>query len=244
VYLALQIALLLAWVPLNVLIIAALLRGDYRRYPLILAYVVVEFLATAAELPAYWAAYSHTPQSEDLRNLVYWLDEAVAQVLIYAVVIGLIYRATGKLRSRRLIRVCLTGGALAFAAVSFGVHYAPGAKVGLWMTSWTRDLNFCSAVLDVVLWGLLIVSRERDQRVLLLSGALGIQFTGQAIGESLRQLASQHHWYLLVNAGSVLVVVADLVRSYIWWRVFRTSESRIAGRTLPVHRASGEAPQK
>src|SRR5579872_1526588 len=93
-----QVAILVVWIPLNVLIIAGLLRGDYRRYPLILAYVVVEFLATAAELPAYWSVYVHRlPESEDLRNLVYWLDEAVAQVLIYAVVIALIYRATEKL---------------------------------------------------------------------------------------------------------------------------------------------------
>ena len=52
------------------------------------------------------------------------------------------------------------------------------------MTPWTRDLNFCSAILDLALWALLIAAREKDHRLLLLSGGLGIQFTGEAIGES------------------------------------------------------------
>src|SRR5579863_4234314 len=112
---AFQVAALLVWLPLNLLIISALLRGDYRRYPLILAYTVVEFLAAAAELPAYWAVYRHTAQSEDLQRFVYWMDEAIAQVLIYAVVIALLYRASQKLASRRVIRLCLTVGAVAFA---------------------------------------------------------------------------------------------------------------------------------
>ena len=56
---AIQIVALLLWLPLNLLILAALLRGEYRRFPLIFAYVVVEFLATAAEVPAYWAVFSH-----------------------------------------------------------------------------------------------------------------------------------------------------------------------------------------
>jgi hypothetical protein len=239
---AFQVAALLVWLPLNLLIIAALIRGEYRRYPLILAYVVVEFLATAAEVPALWAYYKHTPQSENLLVLVYWLDEAIGQVLIYAVVISLIYRASRKLDSRRLVRLCITAGAILFAGVSFLIHYVPGARTGLWMTPWTRDLNFCSAVLDLVLWGLLIASRERDQRLLLLSGALGIQFTGEAIGESVRQLATLWHSHTVAQIGGELMVVADIVRTYIWWRVFRTVEAParpIAAAVLP-----GQAPQK
>jgi hypothetical protein len=237
--------LLLLWIPLNVLIIAGLLRGDYRRYPLILAYVVVEFLATAAEVPAYWAVYSHrVVESEDLRNFVYWLDEAIAQVLIYAVVISLIYSASRRLAARRLVRWCVTTGAVAFAAGSFAIEYVHGGKVGLWMAPWTRDLVVCAAVLDLALWGLLIASRERDERLLLLSGALGIQFTGQAIGWSIIQVAIARRSHQLFQVGSPLVVIADLVRSFIWWRVFRSAESPTSVRTLPARTAAEQAPQK
>jgi len=242
---AFQVAALLVWLPLNLLIISALLRGDYRRYPLILAYTVVEFLAAAAELPAYWAVYRHTAQSEDLQRFVYWMDEAIAQVLIYAVVIALLYRASQKLASRRVIRLCLTVGAVAFAGGSFFFHMMRwhDHRIGMWMTPWTRDLNFCATVLDLVLWGMLIASRERDQRVLLLSGALGIQFTGEAIGESVRQLAMGWHSHGVAQFGGELMVVADLVRCYIWWRVFRTAESP-AMQALPAARVGTQAAQK
>jgi hypothetical protein len=240
-----QVAALLVWVPLNLLIIAALLRGEYRRYPLILACAVVEFLAAAGEIPAYWAVYNHVRQSRDLQNIVYWLDEAVSQVLIYAVVIGLIYRASQKLESRRLVRICLTGGAVSFAAISFAIHYSPGVTVGIWMTPWTRDLNFCAAVLDLILWGLLIASREKDQRLLLLSGALGIQFTGEAIGESVRDLATGRQLHTISQLGGELMVVADIVRTYIWWRVFRTAEAPAGGaRKVATNTLPNQAAQK
>jgi hypothetical protein len=221
--LAIQVGALLLWLPLNLLIIAALLRGEYRRFYFIFAYTVVEFLATAAEIPAYWAVYTHGHQAETLQVFVYWTDETIAQVLIFAVVISLIHKATAQLTNRRVLRMVLVVGAFLFAGVSFLVHFTPSVKPGLWMTPWTRDLNFCAALLDLVLWALLIASREKDRRLLLLSGALGIQFTGEAIGEAVRQLAIQHRSHPVALLGSTLVVTADILRSYIWWRVFYKS---------------------
>lgn len=218
---ALQVGALLLWLPLNLLIIAALLRGEYRRFPLLFAYTTIEFLAAAAEIPAYWSVYTHGHQAESLQVFVYWMDEAIAQVLIFGVVISLIYKATAKLRTRRVVRTSMIAGAALFTGVSFFIHYVPRVQTGLWMTPWTRDLNFCAAILDLGLWMLLIASREKDHRLLLLSGALGIQFTGEAIGESVRQLASLHRSHPIALLGGLMVVIADIVRSYIWWRVFQ-----------------------
>jgi hypothetical protein len=223
--LAIQVGALLLWLPLNLLIIAALLRGGYRRYPFVFAYTAVEFLAAAAEIPAYWAVYTHGPKAEGLQVFVYWMDEAIAQVLIFAVVMSLIYKATTGLRTRRALRTGLIAGAVLFTAISFLIHYIPRVQVGLWMTPWTRDLNFCAALLDLALWALLIASRQKDQRLLLLSGALGIQFTGEAIGEAVRQLAILNRSHPIALLGSTLVVGADILRSYIWWRVFQKAPS-------------------
>jgi len=54
---------------------------------------------------------------------------------------------------------------------------------------------------------------------------LGIQFTGEAIGGSVRQLSTLHHSHPISLVGSTLVVTADIVRSYIWWRVFQKARS-------------------
>jgi hypothetical protein len=94
------------------------------------------------------------------------------------------------------------------------------------MTPWTRDLNFCSAILDLALWALLIAAREKDQCLLLLSGGLGIKFTGEAVGTSIRQLALRTRSRTLSLSGGVLMLLANLIFLYIWWQAFRTTPVR------------------
>ena len=112
------------------------------------------------------------------------------------------------------------------------------------MTPWTRDLNFGSAVLDLGLWTLLIASREKDRRLLMLSGALGIQFAGEAIGGSIRNLAVAIYGPTaqarpLLMTGNVLIMVANLVCMYIWWQAFR--EARAGA--LPAYSPPGRGPE-
>ena len=84
------------------------------------------------------------------------------------------------------------------------------------MTRLTRDLNFCAAILDLGLWALLIGSRKKDYKLLLVTGALGIQFAGGAIGQSLRDVSPA-----MVTVASDFTVITGLARVYIWWQAFR-----------------------
>jgi hypothetical protein len=63
---------------------------------------------------------------------------------------------------------------------------------------------------------LLIGTRQKDRKLLLITGALGIQFTGGAIGQALRDMSPA-----IVTAGSEFTVITNLIRLYIWWQVFR-----------------------
>jgi hypothetical protein len=225
--LALQVIGWAVGVPLEVLIIAALLRGHYRRYPFVFLYSLGNFFTTIIDISTYAAYFAGVPGFKQIRVWWYWRNEGVMQVLTYAVVISLIYHATKNLASRRLVRVGLVSGAVLFASISFLRHYGPQLPLSTWMTSWTRDLSFCSTILDLALWAMLIGSREKDKRLLLLSGSLGIQFTSDAIGEAIRSISSSPG----VMAGNVLMLIANLVVPYIWWRTFRqppTKEERYA----------------
>jgi hypothetical protein len=156
------------------------------------------------------------------------------QPLVYAVVVSLIYRATEKAPSRRLVRGALIGGAALAAGASYLYHYHPQIPHGDWMAFWTRDLTFFSAFLDLALWGLLLASRVRDNRLLLVSGGLGIQFTGEAIGESLRSMAVQHRSHALSFAGSFVTTIVDLTSLYIIWQAFRDSKSPREQKSRPL----------
>ena len=217
--LATQVCALLIAIPLQIRIIAALLRGRYRRFPILFAYMIVAFLTTVVEAPtAVTYLRNFTPHT--LSNL-YWPLEDLSQVLVYSVVMSLIYQATAKLRARRIVRASLIAGAVLFAVISYLIHHEPGANPGSWMTPWTADLNFCAMILDLALWALLITSRERDHRVLLLSGGLGIDMAGGAIGESVRNLAQPTRSHPLSFTGSLIGMLANLVFLYIWWRALR-----------------------
>jgi hypothetical protein len=216
---ALQYAGWLIGLPLELLIVAALLRGPYRRFPFIMLYGVALFLTTVLEISVYEAYYYSGKRLRLGRTFAqyYWIDEGIRQTLLFAVVISLVYLASVALRSRAVVRGFLVCGAVIFAGAAFLVHYDRNAVVGEWMTLWLRDLNFSAAILDLGLWAMLLASRYKETRLLLLSGALGIQFTGEAIGQSLRHMFP---WSL--SPGDVVTMLANLVCLWIWWQALRT----------------------
>jgi hypothetical protein len=213
------------WYSLQAVVITRLLRGKWRQFPLIFAFVIAEFLVAVAQLPTFWAVSFHATQAvRSWSARIYDRGEVFLEFFTFVVVISLIFRATAYLQSRGLMRVVCVAGAILFVGISFWVHYDARISPGLWMTPWTRDLNVGSTILDLALWSLLLAQRRTDDRLLLLVGALGIQFTGAAIGHSLRSMAPHGHyhaWSAIV--GGKVVVLTSIIRVYLWARAFRTA---------------------
>jgi hypothetical protein len=59
----------------------------------------------------------------------------------------------------------------------------------------------------------------------MVSGGLGIQMAGKAIGHSLRQLSP-----LNPLAGDLVIVLSHLLCLYIWWHAFRRFDPEAAAR--------------
>jgi hypothetical protein len=232
----------LAGILLDVLVITALLRSNgYRRFPFLLLYVGVDFLTSVIELQPTLAL--HTDASESVRQAwsgIYWWNERVLQVLVFLIVISMAYRATAHIRPRRTLLGGVIVGTLVVAAVSFAAHFDSHVSTGIWMTPWTRDLNFAAAILDLGLWAVLIGSREKDYRILMVAGGLGIQFTGGAIGQALRSLTVG--WQTIF---SDLMFLSNLACLYIWWQAFRLPRAKTRTRQPePVPDASFRAAPK
>ena len=94
------------------------------------------------------------------------------------------------------------------------------------MTLVSRDLNFCAAILDLLLWLLLLAAARKERQLLMLSGGLGIEFAGDAIGHGLRSIGTQirtAHLQIsdaLLFTGGILIPVTFLCCLYLWWRAF------------------------
>jgi hypothetical protein len=198
------------------MVIAALLRGEYRRYPFIFLYAVVDLLTTILEIQPSMAYSSGTPEAKHQWALMFWFNERIMQVLVFLLVISLIYAVTKHLRFRRTLLLGIICGTILFAAISLWVHSDPNLPLGRYMTRWTRDLNFWEVFLFLGLWALLISSRQKDYKLLLITGALGIQVTGGAIGMALRDVAPA-----IVAPASDFLMITNVVRLYIWWQAFR-----------------------
>ena len=226
----LQVCAYLFGVPLELMVIAALLRGEYRRYPFIFLYAVVDLLTTILEIQPSMAYDSGTPQAKHQWVMRFWFNERIMQVLVFLLVISLVYTATKHLRPRRALLLGIICGTILFAAISFWFQHDPNPlEVSRYMTRWTRDLNFCAAILDLGLWALLIGSRQKEYKLLLITGALGIQFTGGAIGQALRDTSPA-----IVALASDFLMLTNLARLFIWWQAFRGQPHALpAGNALP-----------
>ena len=235
--LAIQVGLYLAGLSLDVLILTVLLRGQWKRYPFVFLYLIADFLTTVAEMPVSLGLIVARPHS--ILEDVYWIDERIIQMLVYLLVISLVYRATVQWKPRRTILAGVIGGSILFWGVSFLIYFNPAAETGQWMTPWMRDMNFCTIFLDLGLWGALIGARQKDFKLLMVTGALGIQSTGNAIGDALRLIS-----HSLAEPTAYFMVFANLTCLYIWWRAFRMPDVPPSSRPHPVAaRTSGSRSQ-
>lgn len=204
----------------QVLLIAALVRGSYRDFPFLFAYAVASFLATAVEVAAIldlmgWSRYTYK---------YYWINDVILQILIVLLVFSLMHVSLQENPRRPFVMRMLGLAAVAVAAVSLAVYW--DEPLNRKMTNIGRNLSFAAVLLNLALWMSLIRNRLPDRRVLLISGALGIQMAGQAIGHSLRQLATPRRSLPLVNAGNIVIAVAHVMCLYLWWQVLRKHEAR------------------
>jgi hypothetical protein len=196
-------------------------------------YASANFVTAAVEIPFRVQAFL-TRDPADLGRIakVYWADETILQILVFVVVISLIDQAASEGRRRRVIRAGLIAAAFLIAGASLLIRYVPPpAKSGVWMTLWTQDLNVCTTVLDLALWTMLIASRQGDRRLLLVSGALGMQFTGEAIGAAMRNLSVPRMLEAVSTTGSVITMMADMACLYVLWQAFRPARDCVPSLT-------------
>ncbi len=228
---ALQLCAWIVGIPLQLIVIAAMVRGSYRQYPLVFVYLIAGFLAAVAEIPANMARFYGQPTGHLSFAILYWIDDVFLQVLLYSIVLHLIYKATANRQPRALVRTVLTAGAVILTGVSLLLHYnsGPGHE---WVNLWMRDLSFLSMVLDLALWTALISSREKDPRVLMISGGLGIQFAGSAIGAAVQDLATRGYQTHSLTpsgadaislAGGTFNVITGFACLYVLWHALRST---------------------
>jgi hypothetical protein len=199
-------------------------RGFYIRYPLLFLYVITSWLAAIVE----WAAFGWENYAR-----YYWTNELILQTLIFLTMMQFIYYASGGGRWRMV--GLIAAGAAAAVLLSVAFYSEPprpltgDRQTTYVMTQLSRNLSFCSALLNLVLWNALLRAKRKDVQLLMLSAGLGILTAGKAIGHSLRVLSKES-----LVAGNAFVVVSALLSFAIWFWTFRNVKMAVGGQVVPA----------
>ncbi len=195
---------------LQYLVTLALLSGSFREFPIIFGYLVCLIVTTVIDV----LMYLDVGQLAKFTTY-YWTADLLRETAMYAVVISLIMKVMPDNRRRSSLLQLLLLTSVLFWAGSLIVYHNP--QINIWMGRVVRNLSFCSSVSTLILWFVLIASERRDARLLVITGGLGLQMTGEAIGQSLLQISRN-----TALLGYVVMVLSHFLCLFIWWRAFRT----------------------
>ena len=186
----------------------------YRCYPLLFLYVVLAFLADVTM----WATtlgISGFSASRKAYALYYWSGESVQQFLIFLIMLSFIRRAMeGVAGASRWNWILASFSAVGVLGTLLSAPQ--GRSAAFYMTFLSRNLSFCTALLNLALWSAVLRARKKSFQLLLVSGGIGFQTAGKAIGHSLRSLSSS-----TTIAGNLLVVLGHILCLVIWAYAFR-----------------------
>ncbi len=209
---------------LQVFILSAMLRNGVRKYWPLLLYIVSLFLSTAVLM---LSMSGSSGWSRDAFRF-FWISEVIQQALVYCTIISFIHQRLSSDTARAPLTRWLIVGAAAILLTILAVHKDPGMSA--WMTPASRDLSFVATALNLVLWTVLLRDPKRNQRLLMVSGGLGVQLAGSAIGQGLRVLWEVSKTF--ATLGNFVGSITYLLSLYIIYRAFAQPEPQPAESAL------------
>jgi hypothetical protein len=210
-----------------------LLRGHSRKFWALLVYVVWELLSSVG-LSVYDLLYNGMVVGENASKeavkwyaRLYWTNDVIVDLLRFLLVIGLMYRATSGPKRASVARILgvIVVVALALPFLLFPM-FPNGPKAwieGSWFNSTSELLNFGAAIMNLVLWGVLIADRKRDPQLAIVSVGLGVVVTGAAISYGFKVYIVSSAAVFIPN---MFLTLTRLVGWGIWCRAFWPAASR------------------
>jgi hypothetical protein len=194
---------------LQLLLTVTLWQRAGREFPALFAYIGCLVVTTTADI----LAYVVLGRASYYYRTYYWSAELLRQTALFSLVISLAMHMLPEGRRTAAFGrlIALTGGAIWLGSVAL----CYSTNLNNWMTSVARNLSFFTAALNLVAWFMFARVQPRDVQRLMIAGGLGLQMTGEAIGQAVRQMNVSIQ---VTAGGSIFIVLTHLLCLFIWWR--------------------------
>jgi len=193
-------------------VIAFLLEGAFREYPLVLAYSVTRLTTSALELVLRETLGDRTV----LFRRVYYSDRVILNLLLFVMVTAIISRLLKGKPQRSMIGKTLLGIAGVILLLPFLVLSHPFTLH--WLNAMSQFLYFGSGIMTMVLWKVLMRSETRDLPLMKFTVGLGVAMTGAAVAFGLQQWMGSPRLVWMPNLFLQLTHVSGLL---FWCWAFR-----------------------
>ncbi|MEO7141988.1 MAG: hypothetical protein ABI165_00630 [Bryobacteraceae bacterium] len=218
----------LAGTALQIVLLSVLVRDRYwRSLPFVFVYSVALLVTNGVD----WYFRITLPKvsgagAGGLSNEYFWLNDCLRQFCLFLVVMSLLYRAVGHSNKGKQLRHAIT---IAFALVAvvsaFVVH---DSHTSQWPTLVIRNVSFTVVFVNLIVWSALIRTGDPERLPLMLTAGVGLQMTGEAIGQALRSSPMRHGHYFVVVIGNVILVLAHILCLVTWLYALKADQRRVA----------------
>jgi hypothetical protein len=206
-------------IAIQAVLMVFLLRGPFRRYPVLLLYCILQLAATLTEGYVLRVFGDASP----LFSRLYWTDEVILDLLLFLMVISFIYRALESSPMRAGMGRLLGAVVVVVLIVPFVLFSARRFSTP-WFDGTSQLLNFGGVIMNLGLWTALIGTKKRDPLLLTVSAGLGVAVTGAAIAFGFRRFTPiQSTPQQLADLFKTITYLASVA---IWCWAFRPSAGK------------------
>jgi len=196
---------------LQLTLIAFLLKGPFKRYPILFLYCVV---LISADVLLGWAFFGAGTGSPLYRN-IYWTSEVLIDLLLFLMVITLTREVMKENPLWPVVERMLSIIVVAAVMLPFVLFHPFFTQ--RWFRHTSQLLSFSGALMNLFLWTGIIGKRDRDPQLLSVSAGLGVAVTGVAITYGILQFTSANFRWLPVLFKSLTALGSMAIWCWAFW---------------------------
>jgi hypothetical protein len=201
---------------IQLLLLAFLLRGFFRRYFMIFLYGVVELCSAGANEYVIRTIGQRTPTYRQ----IYWIGEVTVDLILLLTVIVLTYQAMEGSPARTKVGRVLGGIAAGIIVLPFILYHSEPFSTA-WYNSAIQLFNFGAAIMNLALWTALIGRKNRDPQLLTVTAGLGVAVAGAAVAWGMRTFGTGKTLGLERELANLFIQLAYVIQVSIWAWAFR-----------------------